>query len=1202
MRIMAVATGESAIYSVRTVFVSQNIKGEGGIVMMFRKLFLIAGSAAFLALFSTAAFGQDYRARIQGHVADSSNASISGAEVNLRNTKTGVDSTRQTNETGNYLFDMVEPGTYSVAVEFPGFSKFLQENINVPSRADLTVNAVLTPGEVRETVSVTAEVGALQFNTAKVETTVDQKLTESLPQLYRNVFLLAQLDPAVESTSWGEDNPYDTWASNNLRIGGSGQFTNDLQVDGSPSGISVKTGYVPSPDMVQEVNILQNAVDAEYGHSSGSGISVVMRSGSNEYHGNAFFQAQRPNLNALENRVYRSSNQTRNNMYGATFGGPILKNKLFNFLGFEWWAKVDPAMLYNTVPTDLERAGDFSATLTDEGGLRPIYDPWTTRTAADGTITRAQFPNNVIPTSRLDPVALRYTSKLWKANGPGIDAFHTNNFVVSTPIQYPYKNFSDRADYVVNDKLRFYGRVSKTLTPVAVTGNPTGSPIYMSDRGADYNMASYAGDSTYALSPRTVLNIHGGYHNFKDTSRFATKFDPAWSWEGVFPDSKFYSPLFADPSIPKLIPRMSICNQYNAPCTHMGPGGGYWHETPHAWEASAKIAQQRGPHYLKAGADLRGNTTDSLILSVNPGFGFDGKPTSATYNNPNLLLSGDPYATFLLAAIVPTDLASWGGNGNWWDSGATGFPVNIKPQIQRRFYGFYLNDDWKVTQNLTVNLGLRYEYESPFHDAKYRETRALDLNAPIPELQSVAMPAEVAQFYHGPWKMNGAFRFADKQHSGAWDGGWGTLSPRIGVAYRLNDKTVLRAAYGRYVTPWTSNRDHDQLSGFSLYGFSNFTGAPDAIQGVPQMSLRDPFPASNPVAPSYDKSLGIYTMLGNSLTYPALHRLRSTSDRMNFSVQRRLPGSIVVDVTYFRNRTGQMFETDYNINQVDPNIAYTFKEQTLSVVDNPFYNLLPVDKFPGPLRYQPQVDVTSLAKPYPHYGDIFVTDGFKGGAMTYQALQIKLQKSYSHGLSLLAGYSYHVEKDERFFDDIATFQRHYSSQNAHTYRQRLTGAGTWDLPFGKGRTFLTGAPRIVDAIVGGWKLSSVLFWRSGNILGFGPMLWDGANPKISNPTPQRWFNTSGFQRLPNFTPRTNPWDFPGLYGPGVLNMNGSLAKDFHITEKLRFQLKADAFNLLNNMSWGDPITAVDDGNFGQSTNQAGLTFGRRMQLGMRLEF
>jgi hypothetical protein len=404
------------------------------------------------------------------------------------------------------------------------------------------------------------------------------------------------------------------------------------------------------------------------------------------------------------------------------------------------------------------------------------------------------------------------------------------------------------------------------------------------------------------------------------------------------------------------------------------------------------------------------------------------------------------------------------------------------------------------------------------------------------------------------------------------------------------------------VTPWTTNAGHDQLSGFPLYGFSNFTGAPNDIQGVPQMRLDNPFPASNPVAPSREKSLGIYTMLGNDLTYFDPERRRSNSDRLNFSVQRQLPGSVVLDVTYFYNRTGQVFETDYNINQVDPQIAYTHKEATLAVMDNPFFDKLPVEKFPGALRYEPQVSVTSMAKPYPHYGDILVIDGFQGGALRYQALQLKLQKNYSQGVTLLVGYSYHVEKGQRFYNDIADYNREFSWQYGNNYRQRLTMAGSWDVPLGNGRRFLSGAPGVVNAIVGGWKLSPVLVWRSGNLLNFGGMVWDGTDPKLSNPTQDQWFNTSGFSRLPDFTPRSNPWNFPGLHGPGVLNMDFGLVKAFRVTERLGLQLKMDAFNLLNNMSWGDPSTNVNSSNFGRSTNQANLTYGRRIQLGARLEF
>ena len=372
-----------------------------------RSKLLVLCCVTFLAWNSSSVIGQEYRGRIQGQVTDSSKGAIPGATVNLLNVKTNISTTRMTNEVGHYLFDLVDPGTYKLTVEMSGFSKSEADNISVPSRADLTIDAELKLGAITDSVTVNAETATLQFTTSKLDVNVNQKLVESLPQMYRNVFLLAQLDPSVNSTSYGEDNPYDAWASNNMRIGGSGSFTNDLQVDGSPSGITVKTGYVPAPDMVAEVNVLQNASDAEYGHSSGSAISIVLKSGNNEFHGSGFGYFQRPDWNAIDDRVYRVHNGISKSMYGGTFSHPIIKNKLFNFVSYEGWDKLEPSSILNSLPTERERTGDFSQTLTEDGNLRLIYDPWSTKTAADGTVTRTPFPGNIIPASRISPVAAK---------------------------------------------------------------------------------------------------------------------------------------------------------------------------------------------------------------------------------------------------------------------------------------------------------------------------------------------------------------------------------------------------------------------------------------------------------------------------------------------------------------------------------------------------------------------------------------------------------------------------------------------------------------------------------------------------------------------------------------------------------------------------------------------------------------------------
>ena len=489
---------------------------------MRRKASFLLLTAILLAGTSSA---QEFRGRIQGNVSDTTQAAIAGATVIITNTGTDVSTRRQTNESGHYLFDLVVPGMYTVTAEYPGFSKFVKENITLQQRGDVTVDAILRAGDIKDSVTVTAEANVVQFNTGKLETTVDSRLTNSVPQLYRTPFLLAQLDPAVEPNPGSTElMPYHSWGPNSQKVGGGQTYTADLQVDGAPVGIGYKTSYVPSPDMVQEVNVQQNAVDAEYGHSAGSAISLTLKSGTNQFHGTAFYQGQYPWANALEDRVYRTINLGRNHMYGGTLGHPIIKNKLFNFVAYEGWQQTDPATLVNTLPTDLERMGDFSQSLNNAGGLRTIYDPWSTQTSPDGkTITRTPFPGNVIPKDRIDPVAASYVSNLWKPNGPGIGPYHVNNYSVALPIKFPYKNFSDRADYNITDKLRVSGRFSMFKTPVT-SSNPTGSDYFVSDRGSNRDAKSVTGDVTYMLSPSTVINLRGDYHSFIDQSNYATQF------------------------------------------------------------------------------------------------------------------------------------------------------------------------------------------------------------------------------------------------------------------------------------------------------------------------------------------------------------------------------------------------------------------------------------------------------------------------------------------------------------------------------------------------------------------------------------------------------------------------------------------------------------------------------------------------------
>ncbi len=473
------------------------------------------------------------------------------------------------------------------------------------------------------------------------------------------------------------------------------------------------------------------------------------------------------------------------------------------------------------------------------------------------------------------------------------------------------------------------------------------------------------------------------------------------------------------------------------------------------------------------------------------------------------------------------------------------------------------------------------------------------------------MPAEVKAYYSGPWIMNGAYQFATADKRGAWNSGSGTWSPRIGAAYRLNDKMSIRAAYGRYITPWTNANSNMGTGGTGANllevgvpgSYSYYNGAYPNVQGVPVMNLKNPFPTAYPIVPAYQRTLGDYTLLGDSISYMIEDRPRQHSDRFNFSFQRQLAGGIILDATYFLNYSNFAWDLGRDLNMVDPRIGYQYKGVTNVQVANPFYQILPATKFPGPLRNQRTVSNSSLMKPYPQYGSINVTEGQPGGNMHYQSIQFKAQKNFSRGYSMLWGYNYHWQEDQRFYDNIATYLQQYTWIPTDASKHRMTFAATWELPFGKGRTYMSTASPFMEALLGGWNLTPAGFWRSGRAIRFGSLVVNG-DPHVENPNQTQWFDKKVFSIVPAFTARNNPWQYDGLRGPQQFNLDASLVKSFNIYEQVRFELRMDVFNVMNNITWNNPDTNVNSANFGRSANNDQLTqtYGRRTQLGLRLQF
>lgn len=381
---------------------------------------------------------------MRGLVSDSTGSLVVGAKVTLKNINTGVQTQRDTNAAGQYLFDFVSPGSYTVSVEMSGFRSFLQENVLVQTRSDITVDARLELGQLTETIRVTEAPIQVQFNKTTMETTLDTKMSNSLPIIHRNPFLLLTLDPQVTFTSTSqEQSPFHHWAGSRLDVGGGTQLKNDILIDGTPNTWGPKTNYVPAMDAVSELNVQQNATDSEFGHSAGGIISVQMKSGSNDWHGTAYYFGRNPKLNARPDSTTPTPSLIRHNVWGGTTGNPIIKNKIFNYFAYEGQNLREPVNLIKTLPTALEREGDFSRTLffnAGQTGLKPVFDPFTTQTNG-ANITRQQFPGNIIPRSRMDPTSLRFLRDIWAPNGPGDDPSQVNNYRLTFARVYEYYNY-----------------------------------------------------------------------------------------------------------------------------------------------------------------------------------------------------------------------------------------------------------------------------------------------------------------------------------------------------------------------------------------------------------------------------------------------------------------------------------------------------------------------------------------------------------------------------------------------------------------------------------------------------------------------------------------------------------------------------------------------------------------------------------------
>lgn len=1143
---------------------------------------LVLSTSLFFSL-PNLAFAQDYRATVQGTITDPSRSAVANAKITLKNMNTGVEAVKQTDEAGHYLFDFVLPGTYSIAAESTGFNRVVQENLNVLTRGDVTVNLQLSLGGVTQTINVSEAAAGVEFNTSTMTTTVQGNMLTDIPVLARNPYTLALLNPAVVNQYWdvSHRNPFYMWSSGGLDVGGATGGKNNQLLDGVSLNISARGSYNAPMDAVQEVSVQQNAVDAEFGFSAGGTLNLSMKSGTNDFHGSAYYFGRNPKLNAMTNRITQEPSVVRNHIWGGTFGNPLKKNKLFNFFVWEQWRSTQPSSNVSTVPTDLERTGDFSRTLTPGGAPRLIYDPVTTQfDAATSTVTRTPFPNNIIPSNRLNATGVKLLGDLWKPNRAGDDLSGVNNFKNAYAWWVKYYNLSDRVDYNISDNLRLYARFSKYETRL---DNPNwgGTIAVPSDNGGLMDALNAAADVLYMVSPRTTLNFRLGATYVEDD------YDSQWAkvpesvWAGLFP-SGWYKPVLA--AVPGVYyPRFNISGNGSAATGF----GGWWLVRGRSYNPTVNVTHDRGIHHLKAGWQLR-YSYDRNGLPTTGDFNIRSIDTGRSFLGYNAAESGSQFASALLGVM---------------NSGSSG--INPMFNTHQQQWGFFVHDDIKLNPRLTLNLGLRYEYETAPLEENRMLTRQLDLSSAIPEFATPpAMPSAVTSVARIPYSWTGAFIFTDDGVKRMYDAQKNLFLPRAGLAYRINDKTSLRAGYARYAVPMVAIHPE----GFDLpkYGFSQSTSVLEPLAGRPRTLLSDPFPSTNPLVLPPGNSLGRYTQLGSGVEWYDPSTKTPLNDRLNLSVQRALPGQIFADVTFFTNfghdvQDPSMWGGRYGraMNMVDPNLFYQFKGAMDAAVANPFYNLLPASKMPGNLRLQETVSVSQLLRKYPQYGDLWITAA-PGQTSRYSSLQVKIEKPMTNGLTFLAGYNYNRESHSYFFNDIDQYNYQFQTFDRKNPRHHFRLAGTWELPFGKGRRYGSSMNRVLDAVIGGWATSHILMTNTGPLIGFGQAKVSG--DPTQNVPEGHYFNPSVFSVPDPYTPRTNQRYYDGLRGPGFWQLDSTLVKFFPITERVKFELRMEFYNMPNHFIPAQPDTGIGSGTMGRSTWIAGGNYGREIQYTGRIRF
>jgi hypothetical protein len=1174
-------------------------------------------------LCAAGAAAQEFRGTVTGRVTDTSGAVTPGATVTVTNVATGVAATATTNETGSYTVPYLTPGNYTVTVELMGFRKVVRTiELRVGDRVE--VDAALEPGSLAETVQVTADAPLLDVTSGSSGQVIDERRIALLPLADGNPFVLARFAAGiVYNGDLKFSRPFDNAGTSGIVADGA-PGGNEFMIDGSPNEANKASGlprvaFVPSSDSVQEFKVESASYDAQQGHTAGATVNVVMKSGTNDFKGTAYGYLRNDTLSGNDfflNRAGTPNPGLEYKHWGGTVGGPVQRNRTFFFASFERLTDLFPEPNQFTVPTAAERAGDFSALLAQN---IVIYDPLTAQRQPNGTtIARTPFAGNIIPANRLNQVALNYLKYYPMPNQAG-DAQGRNNYFSPQPRTDSFYSEMYRVDheFTSNQKifLRYYRnhRVEDrgNWTGVVNGVKPTGNFLFRINDGI-------TADHVYTISSRTLLDIRGGWSRFQELNQREHEgaVDPASLGFASQTASLFGSASY--------LPRFNISSSTSGPFNPLGDslGGNTLHSI---YSFQPTLTRLMGSHSLRAGYDFRLYKE----YGTNPGnvagtYTFGPDFTKQTSSSSQAAI-GQELASFMLG--IPT-------------SGS--IDINTDRLNYGPYNAVFVQDDWKTSDRLTVNLGLRWEYESPTTDRLNRNLRGFDTTSPSP-VEAAAVAAYTAnplpELAPANFHVRGGLTFASSSNPGFWNGVKTNFEPRAGFAYSLDQATLLRGGFGVYAVPFI-------IDSVNQTGFSQSTSlVPTLDNGLTfATNLTNPF-LNGAQSPS-GSSLGLATFLGRSLTggsnsvFP-VDRNQARSARWSIGIQRQLPGSWVAEAAYIGGH-GYNLTTAVDLNPTPVQYLSTSQVRdqaainTLdAIVANPFQGLIPGTALNGATTTRRQ-----LVRPFPQFTGVN-SEGFDGSSQ-FQSAQFRVERRFHAGYTLLASYAW-SHFTERVSKLNATDTQYETRISENDVPHRVAVTAIWELPFGRGHT-LGGGSAWTSALVGGWSVQVLGQVQSGRPLcstnavtgqtalaGNNPCilgnLYYSGDPRqlvanISSATVDHAFDTSGFYfhdapvqtngvddpvkqradqriRLADNI-RTFPTRLENLRGQALQLWDISLVKRFPITDRVRMQLDFQMLNAFNRAQFSTPNLDPTSSDFGKVTSQSNLP--RNIQLAAKLLF